>query len=236
MKLLFFDLETTGFGFDKCAIIQIGAILIDLKTDMTLEPIDAVNLKMKPAKGKWIDRRALEINGISIDEMNSWQDPKIAYEKLIKFLDKHVDKFNKMDKIKLIGYNSMHFDIDFLRQFFKDNGDEFFGSYFWSDSIDVMSEASRYLTFYRPIMNSFKLGNVAKTLGIKIDEKSLHDGLYDIKLTYKIFKKIFESGKMFLEFKPEIAEEIFNEQMNSKDNSASRKNSSYTEETAWVQA
>ena len=44
MKLLFFDLETTGFGCDKCAIVQLGAIVVELDTENNLKPIDGINL------------------------------------------------------------------------------------------------------------------------------------------------------------------------------------------------
>ena len=235
MKLLFFDLETTGFGYDKCAIIQLGGIVVDCDANGELKPIDGINLKMRPRVGKWIDQRALEINKFTVDEVLSWEDDREAFKKFTKFLEKHVDKFNKMDKFKLVGYNSLHFDIDFLRQWFADNGDKYFGSWFWSDSIDVLSEASRYLTTYRPIMINFKLGNVAKVMGIDVDENALHDGLYDIKTTYKIFKIIMKSSSKLMPFTEEKATEIFNGQEAEKaKNKANITESKFTESNAWL--
>ena len=85
MKLLFFDLETTGFGYDKCAIVQLGAIVAELDSNNNLKPIDAINLKMRPRKGKWVDQRSFAFTGFTIDELMTWQDDKIAFEKFIKF-------------------------------------------------------------------------------------------------------------------------------------------------------
>lgn len=233
MKLLFFDLETTGFGFEKCAIIQLAGIMVDIDTENHIKPLDAINLKMRPRAGKMIDQRALEVNGYSIDEIMSWEDDQIAYEKFVKFILKYVDKFNSMDKIKLCGYNNAHFDSDFLRQWFIENKDNYFGSYFWTEQIDVMCEAARYLLNYRPIMNNFKLGNVADFMGIKLDEKSLHDGLYDVKITLKIFKKILDSGNLIMPFDDLMAKELFLQQQNTKEKYKKEK-SKFTDENAWI--
>lgn len=234
MKILFFDLETTGFGFDKCAIVQLGGIIAELDANNNLKPLDAINLKMRPRKGKWIDQRSFAFTGFTVDELMSWQDDKIAFEKFTNFLGKHCDKFNKLDKITLCGYNSLHFDIDFLRQWFIDNNDKFYGSWFWTNSIDVISEASRYLFHYRPALFNFRLGNVAKAMNIKVDENALHDGLYDIKLTYKIFEKIIKSKTLFKEFTEEDATELYEQNLIEKTKNIDPEQK-FTEETAWIQ-
>ena len=102
-------------------------------------------------------------------------------------LDKYVDRFNKKDKFFLVGYNNASFDNQFLRKFFEDNGDKYFGSWFWSNSIDVMVLASAYLATRRPDMENFKLSTVAKTLGVNVDDELLHNALYDIRLTKAVF-------------------------------------------------
>lgn len=212
MKVLFYDLETTGLDPAKCAIIQFGGILVDIDIDGNFKPLDAIDLKMKPRAGKWIDTLALEAIGTSLDELmngDPLQDDSEAYKKLVKFLEKHVDKFNPMDKLKLCGYNNMHFDTDFLRAWFADNGDKFYGSWFWIDQIDVMSEASRYLLQYRPIMKSFSLSSVASVVGVPYEKEDLHNAMYDIKVTLRVFKKIVDSKQMFLPFDPDRAKEIF---------------------------
>lgn len=234
MKILFFDLETTGFGFEKCAIVQLGGIIAELDLNNNLKPLDAINLKMRPRKGKWIDQRSFAFTGFTVDELMSWQDDKIAFEKFTNFLGKHCDKFNKLDKIMLCGYNSLHFDIDFLRQWFIDNNDKFYGSWFWSNSIDIISEASRYLIQYRPALHNFKLGNIAKAMNIKVDENALHDGLYDIKLTYKIFEKILKSKTLFKEFTEEDATELYNQNLIDKAKEV-YPIQKFTEENAWIQ-
>lgn len=102
-------------------------------------------------------------------------------------LAKYVDKFNKKDKFFLVGYNNASFDNQFLRGFFLQNGDNYFGSWFWSNSIDVMVLASNKLVERRAEMENFKLSTVAKFLGIQVSEDNLHDAFYDIYLTKAIF-------------------------------------------------
>ena len=70
------------------------------------------------------------------------------------------------------------------------NGDKYFGSYFWSNSIDVMVLATLRLLGVRPTMENFKLMTVAKTVGVQIDESKLHDAMYDIYLTREIYNRI----------------------------------------------
>lgn len=52
------------------------------------------------------------------------------------------------------------------------NGDKYFGSWFWSNSIDVMVLATPYLAAKRTEMENFKQGTVAKALGIQVDDSN----------------------------------------------------------------
>jgi len=235
MYYLFLDLETTGINIEKCAIIQVAGIMVDVDDELNLKPIDAINIKMCPAYGKMIDQRALEVTGYTIEQLACFQTQEEGFNKFIQFLDKHIDRFNKIDKCKLVGFNNLKFDQSFLRQWFNENNNKFYGAYFWSDSIDVLSEASRYLTNYRPAMLNFKLGTVAKTLGIETKNDELHDGLYDIKITYKIFNKIIQSKQYIMPLDEDTATEMFL-QMNIDKAKEVKQISKFTEETAWVES
>jgi len=105
-------------------------------------------------------------------------------------LSKYVDKFNKKDKFHLVGYNNASFDNAFFRAFFVQNNDVYFGSWFWSDSIDIMVLASFKLRNVRHELVDFKQSSVAKYLGIEIDDTKLHDAEYDIQICMKILKSL----------------------------------------------
>ena len=110
-----------------------------------------------------------------------------VYRKFVNMLAKYVDRFDKRDKFFLVGYNNAAFDNQFLRGFFLQNGDVYFGSWFWSNSFDVMVLATSYLAERRAEMENFKLSTVAKFLGIWVSDDELHNAMYDIELTMKIF-------------------------------------------------
>ena len=159
-----------------------GAVVVD---GVVREKFD---FRVKPNPKAVIEDEALEIGGVSREEIEQYDDMSVVYKKLLKILGRHVDRFNRADKFHLVGYNNASFDNPFFRAFFSQNGDMFFGSWFWSDSHDVMVLASRYLMAERGLMKDFKLKTVAAYLGVDVDESRLHDAQYDIYLTMEIYK------------------------------------------------
>ena len=182
MKLVFFDLETTGTNPGKHGIHQIsGQIVID---GVVKESFD---FHVQPNPKALIEEEALKVGGVTREQILAYPPMQQVYQEFVAMLGKYVDKFNKKDKFFLVGYNNAAFDNQFLRGFFLQNGDVYFGSWFWSNSIDVMVLASAYLATRRPDMENFKLSTVAKTLGVNVNDESLHDAMYDIELTKAVF-------------------------------------------------
>lgn len=183
MKLFFFDLETTGTNPGRHGIHQIsGEIMID---GVTREQFD---FKVRPNPQAQIEEDALKVGGVTKEQILAYPPMYDIYRKLINMLEKYVDKYNKKDKYFLVGFNNASFDNQFLRGFFLQNGDQYFGSWFWSNSFDVMVLATPYLAANRAEMENFKLATVAKALGIEVSEDNLHDATYDIALTKGIYQ------------------------------------------------
>lgn len=182
MKLLFFDLETTGVNPGKNGIHQIsGEIVID---GVTKEKFD---FKVQPNPKAVIEEQALQVAGVTREQVMAYTPMREIYNQFVGMLGKYVNKFNKTDKFFLVGYNNASFDNQFLRGFFLQNGDNYFGSWFWSNSIDVMVLASNKLADRRHEMENFKLSTVAKFLGVQVNDDDLHNAFYDIYLTKAIF-------------------------------------------------
>lgn len=182
---IFYDLETTGLDFNRHAIIQIaGTILVNDEVK------ESFNFKMKPFKGAEIDPGALKANNTTEAEINKYDEPTEAFQKFIGVLTPHINRFDRNDKAFLVGYNNAKFDDQFLRQWFEWNKDRFYGSWFYSNSIDVMPLASQYLISRRHFMPNFKLSSVANELGIIYDSDGLHDALFDVALTLRIYEVI----------------------------------------------
>jgi DNA polymerase-3 subunit epsilon len=184
-KLFVYDLETTGVKYWQNGIHQIsGAIIING------EIMEKFNYKVKPYHSCKIEEDALKIANVSMDKIMSYPEMKDIYRELVTMLEKYVDKFDKLDKFHLVGYNNASFDNQFFRAFFVQNGDNYFGSWFWSDSIDVMILASYFFRFQRSKFTDFKQKTVAKMCGIEVDENRLHDAEYDIELCLGILNFI----------------------------------------------
>lgn len=184
-KIMFYDLETTGTKFWKNGIHQIsGMIEIDGKA------VEEFNFHIKPNPKAEIEKEALEVGGVTMEQIMSYPEMDVVYRQFVAMLNKYVNKYDKADKMILAGYNNAPFDNQFLRAFFVQNGDKYFGSYFWPNSIDVMVLATLRLLGVRSTMENFKLMTVAKTVGVQIDESKLHDAMYDIYLTREIYNRI----------------------------------------------
>jgi DNA polymerase-3 subunit epsilon len=188
-KLFFFDIETTGVNFWQHSIHQIsGKIVIDGETK------EYFDFKVRPHEKAKIEQKALDVGNVTLEQIMSYEPQTMIYSRLINLLSKYCDKFDSKDKLHLVGYNNAPFDNQFFRAFFTQCNDQYFGSWFWSDSLDVMVLSSNYLKDKRAFMPNFKLATVAKTLGIEVDDNKLHDAKYDIDLTEKIFNIVTQNN------------------------------------------
>ena len=182
-KLFFYDLETTGLNPARHGVHQISGIIT-----INGEVKEKIDLKVRPNPKAAIEQPALDVGNVTREQILAYPKMDVVFSELTAILSKYVDKFNKQDKLHLVGYNIMGFDNDFFRGFWIQNGDKYFGSMFWSDSIDVMALASNEFRDSRSEMVNFKLATVAEKCGIHVDETKLHDASYDIYLTMEIFK------------------------------------------------
>ena len=184
MKQVFFDLETTGTWTNKHGITEISMIVVNEDGSQ-----DSFFRTVRPIDGSEIDLEALRVTNKTVEEINGYDSPGIVYKALTDFLGEYVDKFDKLDKMILYGYN-VKFDEGFLRNWFKKLGDPFFGSWFFAPSIDVMSLAAEKLKGERTSLRDFQLSTVAQYLNIKVDKEKLHGSFYDTQLTYEVYKEV----------------------------------------------
>ena len=190
-KLFFYDLETTGTNPGRHGIHQIsGEIEIDGKT------VETFDFKVQPNPQAQIEDAALAVGGVTREQIMAYPPMGQVYTKLVAMLGKYVNKYDKTDKFHLVGYNNRGFDDNFFRGFFLQNGDNFFGSWFWSDSIDVLVLASTFLADRRAELSNFKLATVAQFLGIDTTAGKLHDASFDIYVTKAVFKHIMSRTGM----------------------------------------
>jgi len=184
-KLFFYDLETTGTKYWRNGIHQISGLIVINGVE-----VEEFNFKVKPFEKAVIEDEALNVAGVTKEDILNYEPMEVVYEKLISILSKYINKFDKLDKFHLVGYNNSSFDNQFLRAYFVQNNDQYFGSWFWSDTIDCMVLACNKLKDDRTKLPNFQLKTVAQWLGIKVEENNLHDALYDIRITKQIYDLI----------------------------------------------
>lgn len=110
MNFIFYDLETTGRTNSWDQIIQIGAIL----TNSSLEEIDRFELRCKLSPGAIPYPTALLVNNTTVDVLERTNLTHYSFSKIIS------KKFREWGPSIFIGYNSISFDEEFLRNsFFK---------------------------------------------------------------------------------------------------------------------
>ena len=192
-KLLWIDVETSGLSCVKNDILTIAGI-IEIDGNIAEE----FYFKCQPHDWNTINEEALKINGITIEELKSFEHPAVTHQKLINIFKKYVNKFDKKDKFIPAGHN-VNFDVDFLFKFFEKCNDKYCGSwidYHKLDSIPLL----QILALKGAIkLDNFKLETVAKHFGI---EFAAHDALADIHTTRTIIKTLLNR----IEYKEPINE------------------------------
>ncbi len=180
---VFYDLETTGVDVRKNSIHQIAGLI-----EINDEVVEKFNIFSRPHPKALIDEGALRACRKTQEELLSYQDMKDAHKEFKAVLGKYINPFDTKQKAWIVGFNNRYFHDVFLRAWFKQNGDEFIGSWFWTDTLDTLVLASQYLIHRRAAMPSFKQHRVARELGIVVNEDLLHDASYDVELTRGIYR------------------------------------------------
>lgn len=183
-KTLYFDLETTGIDEKRNSVIQFAGII-----EYDDVEVDRIDIKMQPFDEAEIEDSALDKCNLTIDDLLERQSHHDGFLEVIRFLNKHVDKFDKTDKLWVAGYNIM-FDLRFLNEFFQYNGEKFGpGSYINWKFIDAFPMI--HIMAWRGKINlkNHKLSTVCEAFGIPLT--NAHDAMSDIEATRTLIKKLF---------------------------------------------
>ena len=106
MNYVFYDFETSGLNKDFDQILQIGAVLVDESFQIK----DKMDISCRLKKNIIPAPEALLVNKISIDQL---QSNKVSHYHLVEQLRQ---KFEEWSPACFVGFNSIGFDEDVLRQ------------------------------------------------------------------------------------------------------------------------
>ena len=187
-KIIFYDLETTGRSAYWDQIIQIAAIC----TDEHLNVLDEMNLIGKLNSFSIPDPEALLVNKIPIDSIVK---SNFSNYSLISEIS---HKFSEWGPATFIGYNSIKFDEEVIRNaFFKNLFDPYLTVKNDNTRVDLL-DITRIANFFYPdkiksLLNKkgsaiMKLESIAHTNGIK--NFTAHDAMGDTYASLELAKLI----------------------------------------------
>ncbi len=193
MPLIFYDIETTGLNSRFDQILHFAAI----KTDDNLIPTDRFELKSKLLPYTVPAPVALRTTGLSLADLNS--DDRLSHYQMVRTL---LQKLQSWGPAIYIGFNSIRFDEEFLRQaFFQTLHPPYFTSLngnMRGDALHLVRATALVATdaLQVPVASTgnstFALQALAAANGITVTRQ--HDASADVETTLAICDKIRTSA------------------------------------------
>ena len=191
MKTLWLDLETTGLDHKTDTIIELAA-LYENGNDKAV-----FHKYCKPDERPENFDKIEELTGITWEFLEEKGIPESElYKQFIEFLSSKIDKFDKSDKAIIAAYNAT-FDDQFLRELFLRNNDKYYGSWFLTSRIDILSTVAMAYRFdVLDLQHNNKCETIANALGIEI---KAHSAIEDIKASRQIQLKLEHRLRLMFE-------------------------------------
>jgi len=198
MDKLWLDVETTGLYADKHDITQLACIPV-----INGVPQEPFNEHCQPLNWNSIQQEALNVTGMTVEKLKTFQTPAAMIDKFIKYLAQFNTRFT------IAGHN-VNFDKGFVSHFFSKNGrSQDFFKYF---TLDIHCTLKRAKEVKKSIgAQNLKLGTLAAHWGIEINA---HDALSDISATVEIDKKLatlLGEEEVFIKEHADVADIVFDE-------------------------
>jgi DNA polymerase-3 subunit epsilon len=178
MQLLYIDIETTGLIKYTNGIINLAYIIEDINGKKLAE--GSIHMNTFAYKSK-ANKKALEINGYTIEEIKDFQSPKDAIE---EFIDVLRDYYNG-EKYKVVAYNA-EFDTGFLQEWFNALMPDTYWRFLDYKHLDPFALVKIYQQLGMiDTGKSQRLETVAEYFDI---EHNAHDAVSDIRATRELWK------------------------------------------------
>lgn len=187
------DVETGGFIAQTDALLEIAAVILGMDEQGNLIRKETVFAQITPFPGANIEKAALEVNGIKVDNPLRMAVPeKDALEKIFKPIRQAVSE-NGCTRAILVGHNA-HFDLGFLNAAIARTGIK-------------RSPFHPFSVFDTATLGGAALGQtvLARALvaaGLEHNQSEAHSAIYDAEKTADLYcllvnkmRPIYESAK-----------------------------------------
>lgn len=172
------DIETSGIDYQKNAILEIAAVLVDYNETELLTPVGNFACHVTPFEGARLDEDALKVTGI--DPFHPFRfdiGEQDALTQLFQFVDDQLKK-TSCRRAVLVGHNA-HFDLSFIlaaarRCKFKNTP---FHAFTVFDTATLSG-----LIFGKTV-----LAKALRAARLGFDKNEAHSAIYDAKQTAELF-------------------------------------------------
>lgn len=200
------DVETGGFNARTDALLEIAAVILGIDEAGLLVPRQTVCAHVVPFEGANIEKAALEVNGIKIDNPLRLAIPeKEALEKVFRPIRQAVSE-NGCKRAILVGHNA-HFDLGFVnaavaRTSYKRNPFHPFSVF---DTVTLAGAALGQTVLARSLIAA----------GLPYDANEAHSAIYDAEQTAALFCQLVNAQQALYEAaltraQPEVVKEDVN--------------------------
>lgn len=172
------DVETGGFNAQRDALLEVAAVILGINQAGDLEPRQTVFAQVEPFPGANIEKAALEVNGIRIDNPLRLAKPESdALGHLFKPIRQAVSEQGCTRAI-LVGHNA-HFDLGFLNAAIARTGIKRSPFHPFS-AFDTVTLAGAML-------GQTVLAKALVAAGLPYDNREAHSAIYDAERTAELF-------------------------------------------------
>lgn len=176
-NMVVLDVETTGLDPVNCRILQIACYIPRLEKSL--------NLKLRAEDGE-VQPKALEVNGLSMEEINS--EERLSQADGCKALVEWISETLQGHRANVCCHNS-EFDQAWIRNLFEREGHDFGSTFHYSwECTYKLFLTLRNLRWIKP--RSVQLGDLTTYFGLP--PFAAHDALGDVKATARLYFHYFK--------------------------------------------
>jgi DNA polymerase-3 subunit alpha (Gram-positive type) len=177
------DLETGGLSEERNPITEIALVVLDINMNVVKE----YETLVKPYANLIIDKQALEVTKMDINEINNGKDSKQVVLELIDIFKSL--KVGKYTKPIFVGHNFEFFDLKFFVKLFELNNKNLFE--FIDKHVEDTMWIARKKWGHDNLSADFKLNTCCNRAGINLIQA--HRALPDTRATAKLFTYLTKS-------------------------------------------
>ena len=189
----------------------------------TLKIIDEFEAKMKPEDMTTIEAGALQVTGLTIEQIETFPESSVIFPAFCNWINKHNKKNNVYNAPIPCGYNILGYDMPIIRRYCqkykvgwddKRQDQKLFSQVY---SYDIMLHLWSWFENNKDIEN-LKLSTILEYMGAPPEDLAgAHDALCDVKNTAKIVVRLLKMQRHMTELRLDPETKVMKRRLEMKD-------------------